>query len=137
MRTMQSVSARCFLSARSGAAAVEFAFVGPVLMTLIVGILMLGMAHYEGATVQWSLERALRVAMIDSEVSKEEIEALMAEDLARIGSPDVNLSYEIDESGSVPVAVASASYEVPLNIPFLPDLALRYAAENVTPVPAD
>lgn len=120
----------------SGATAVEFAMIAPVLFTCIVGILSLGMAYYEGATVQWSLERTLRAAMIDPEVTGAQIEASLNERLEAIGSPVVDFSYIIDDSGSVPVAVATANYEVPLRVPFVPDLALHFSAESVAPAPA-
>ena len=119
-----------------GAAAVEFAMIAPVLFTSIVGILMLGMAYYEGATVQWSLERTLRAAMLDPDITASEIEAALNERLETIGSPEIDFTYIVDETGSVPVAVATANYEVPLHVPFVPDLALHFSAESVAPAPA-
>jgi Flp pilus assembly protein TadG len=120
----------------SGAAAVEFAMIAPVLFASICGILMLGMAYYEGATVQWSLERTLRAAMIDPDVTEQDIEDALNEQLEAIGSPEIDFSYVIDNTGSVPVAVASADYEIPLHVPFMPDLALHFSAESVAPAPA-
>jgi Flp pilus assembly pilin Flp len=118
-----------------GAAAVEFAMVAPVLITCIVGILMLGMAYYEGATVQWSLQRTLRAAMIDPNLTADDIEQALKERLEAIGSPEIDFSYVVDESGSVPLAIATANYEVPLRVPFVPDLALHFSAESVAPAP--
>jgi Flp pilus assembly pilin Flp len=120
-----------------GASAVEFAMVAPLLFTFILGIFALGMAYYEGATIQWSLERALRTAMIYPGTTAEDIEAAMAEELALIGSPDVDFSYEIEEGGAAPLAIVRADYEIPVRVPFLPDMSLRFSAENVAPVPAD
>ena len=121
---------------RSGAAAVEFAMIAPVLFTCICGILMLGLAYYEGATVQWSLERTLRAAMLDPDVTAEDIEAALNEQLEAIGSPEIDFAYVIDDDGSVPLAIATANYEVPLHVPFVPDLALHFSAESVAPAPA-
>lgn len=120
----------------SGAAAVEFAMIAPVLFTCICGIVMLGLAYYEGATVQWSLERVLRASMVDPDVTAEDVEAALNEELEAIGSPEIDFSYVVDDSGSVPVAVATANYEVPLHVPFVPDLALHFSAESVAPAPA-
>jgi hypothetical protein len=55
-----------------------------------------------------------------------DIEAAIVADLEKIGSPDINFNYVIDESGSVPMAIATANYDVPLRVPFLPDLALHF-----------
>jgi len=133
----RSASAKVSLARdSSGAAAVEFAMIAPVLFTCIVGLLMLGMAYYEGATLQWSLERTLRTAMIDPEMTASEIEAALNERLEAIGSPDIEFSYVIDDSGSVPLAIATAAYEVPLRVPFVPDMALHFSAESVAPAPA-
>jgi Flp pilus assembly protein TadG len=133
---MRSVSASRSLARHDGgAAAVEFAMIAPVLFTCICGILMLGMAYYEGATVQWSLERVLRAAMVDPETTAEDVETALNEQLEAIGSPEIDFAYVIDDSGSVPVAVATANYEVPLHVPFMPDLALHFSAESVAPAP--
>ena len=121
----------------SGSAAVEFALIAPPLLTMIVGVLMLGIAYFQGASVQWAMERTLRAAMVHPDLTAAEIEAMLQEDLQEAGSPEVDFSYEIDESGAVPLAVARATYDVPLNIPFIPDIALHFAAENVGPVPQD
>jgi Flp pilus assembly pilin Flp len=136
--TMQSAfvrRTRNFACDDDGAAAVEFAIIAPVLLTCIVGILMLGISYYEAATVQWSLERTLRSAMVHPDLSADDIRARIEADLEAIGSPEIDFHYEIDDSGSVPLAVVSAGYEVPLKIPFVPDLALHFEAENVAPVP--
>lgn len=121
---------------QSGSTAVEFALVAPVLIIMITGIMMLSIAYYRGATVQWSLERTLRAAMIDPDVGADEIEDMLAADLERIGSPEFEFEYDIDNSGSVPFRVVRVTYDAPLEIPLLPDLSLRFSAENVAPAPA-
>lgn len=133
----RSVSARRRRFGRNarGAAAVEFALVAPALISCIVGVLMLGITYYEGATVQWSLERRLRAAMIDPNATAEQIEAAIRSDLEQIGSPEIEFIYEVDEGGAVPLAVVTVNYEVPLQIPFVPDLALHFSAEGVAPAP--
>jgi Flp pilus assembly pilin Flp len=121
----------------SGTTAVEFAIIAPLLFTFLLGIFALGMAYYEGATIQWSLERALRTAMVYPDTTADDIQEAMAEELQLIGSPDVDFSYEVDESGTIPLAVVRADYDVPVKVPFLPDMALHFAAENVAPIPAE
>jgi Flp pilus assembly protein TadG len=133
--TRSAFASRAFAGDARGSTAVEFALIAPALFALIVGVLMLGLAYYEGATMQWSLERSMRAAMFDPDVSQADIEEMMAEDLERIGSPDIAFAYEIDESGSVPLGIATASFDVPLEIPFMPEVSLHFEAENVTPVP--
>jgi hypothetical protein len=96
---------------------------------------MLGIAYYQASTIQWSLERSLRAAMIDEDTTLQDIRDAMADDLDRIGSPDVELTYTVDNSGTVPMAIVTADYDVPLNIPFLPKLMLRYSIEDVVPLP--
>jgi Flp pilus assembly protein TadG len=132
---MRSASARALKEDRRGTTAVEFALVAPPLLTMIVGVLALGIAYFQGATLQRAMERTLRTAMVHPEMEADDIEALLAQELERIGSPDVNFTYEIDESGEVPLAVARAEYTVPLQIPFIPETSLRFEAENVMPAP--
>jgi Flp pilus assembly protein TadG len=118
-----------------GSTAIEFAIVAPVLVTFIIGTLMLGIAYYQASTIQWSLERSIRAIMIDENTSLSDIEAAMADDLDRIGNPDVELTYTLDTSGSVTMAVITADYNIPLNIPFVPLLNLHYTIEDVVPLP--
>jgi Flp pilus assembly protein TadG len=133
-----SASARSdALACERGAAAVEFALIAPPLLTFIVGLIMLGFAYYQGATIQWSLERTLRAAMIDPDVSASDIEDAIRADLAQIGSPEIDFSYQTDETGAVPLAIVRVGYDVPLSVPFLPDLSLPFSAENVAPLPQD
>jgi hypothetical protein len=132
-----SAFARRLARDEGGATAVEFAMIAPLLFTFILGILHLGIAYYEGATIQWSLERGLRTAMVYPGTTADDIQAAMQEELSLIGSPDVDFSYEIDDDGAVPLAVVRADYDVPLKIPFLPDMSLHFSAENVAPVPAE
>jgi hypothetical protein len=126
-----------FARDEGGGPAVEFAIIAPMLLTFIVGILIVGMAYYEGATVQWSLERTLRAAMLDPEMNAEDIRAMIEEDLEAIGAPEIEFSHQIEEDGEVPLAVVTVEYDVPLMLPFAPDLSLHFTAENVSPVPAE
>jgi len=130
----RSASAK-FARCKNGASAVEFALIAPPLFGSILGVLALAFAYYQGATMQWSIERSVRVAMLNPDVTVDDIRALIADDLASIGAPDVNLSYEIDNAGAVPLAIVRASYETPLNLPLLSDLALPFTVETVTPLP--
>lgn len=124
-----------FRRERRGSTAIEFAIIAPVLVTFIIGILMLGIAYYQASTIQWSLERSIRAVMIDEDITLADIEAAMQDDLERIGSPDLELTYTLDDSGPVPLAIITADYSVPLAIPFLPTLHLNYSIEDVVPIP--
>ena len=124
-----------FQRERDGSTAIEFAIVAPVLVTFIIGVLMLGLAYYNASTIQWSLERSLRAVMIDEDTTLADIEAAMEEDMERIGSPDLELTYTLDDSGPVPLAVITAEFDVPLDIPFVPTLNLHYSIEDVVPLP--
>lgn len=132
---MRSAFADRFAADAKGSAAIEFAAVAPVLIAFMMGIMTLGVAYYQGMTVQWALERSLRTAMIEADTDIDDIEALMADDLARIGSPDINLTYVIDDTGEVPLAIVTAQYAAPLNIPFAPHLVIQFSFDEAVPVP--
>lgn len=129
-------SARALGGDRRGATAVEFALVAPPLLTMIVGVLALGIAYYQGASVQWSMERTLRTAMVDPEMDESDIREMLAEQLAGVATlEDINFTYEIDDSGEMPLAIARAQYDVPLHIPFISEISIPFEAENVMPAP--
>ena len=130
---MRSASARRLAADQAGGVAVEFAFVAPIFLTCIVGILMLALAYYEGATVQWSLERSLRAAMVHPGVTAADIRHAIDEDLDQMGI-DFDFSYHVEEVDTVQLAVARIAYDAPLHIPFVPDASIRFVAENVAPL---
>lgn len=119
-----------------GTTAVEFAIVAPLFFLILFAILQLSLAFFHGTTIQWAVERAIRTAMIDPEITLGEIKTLVEEKLNTIGTPDIALTYEVDRSGAVPLAQVTANYEVQMDIPFVPGFTIPFTVETYVPLPS-
>jgi Flp pilus assembly protein TadG len=120
----------------SGATAVEFAIICPIFFMMLIGIVQLSIAYFHGATVQWAVDRAMRVAMVDADITSTEIQNLVEEDLGVIGTPDIDLTYTVDNSTEIPLAHVVASYELPVQILFVPEFTMELSVESYIPVPS-
>ena len=128
---------RRFVRDKSGALAIEFGILAPVFFMLLVGVMQLSFAYFKGATMQWAVDRAVRIAMIDSTATITEVRAALDADLGTIGTPDIEFSYVIDDSGAVPLAHVVARYVVPVAIPLLPEFSLPFQVDSYVPVPSE
>lgn len=117
-----------------GTTAVEFAIVAPLFFLMLFAIFQLALAFFHGTTIQWAVERAIRTAMIDPEITLGEIKTLVDENLSTIGTPDIALTYEVDRSGALPLAQVTAKYEVQLDIPFVSGITLPFTVETYVPL---
>jgi hypothetical protein len=120
----------------SGATAVEFAIVGPIFLIMLIGIVQLSIAYFHGSSVQWAVDRAMRVAMVDADITSAEVEALISESLGDINSPEIDLTFSVDTSSDIHLAHVVANYEIPVQILFMPEFAVEFSVEAFVPVPS-
>lgn len=104
---------------RRGASAIEFALAVPVLITLIIGILQLGILFAANAGLQQAVEEGARYATIypspsDSAITARVTDSKFGLDSSHITGPTVSHGTS-DGVGYVDV---SMSYAVPLNFVF-------------------
>jgi Flp pilus assembly protein TadG len=120
----------------SGATAVEFAIVGPIFLIMLIGIVQLSIAYFHGSSVQWAVDRAMRTAMVDADITSTEVENLIAASLGDINPPEIELTFSIDTSGEIHLAHVVANYEIPVQILFMPEFAVEFSVEAYVPVPS-
>lgn len=118
-----------------GVSAVEFAIIAPFFFVLVFGIVQVSFAYFQGATMQWAVERAVRTAMIDADASAAEIQDLVDASMDTIGTPDIALTYDIEDGGPVTLAHVTASYGIPVEIPMVPEFTLNFSVNSYIPVP--
>lgn len=118
-----------------GTSAVEFAIVAPVFFLMLFALIQLSLAFFHGTTIQWAVERAVRTAMIDPDITLEEIRTLTEENLSAIGTPDIALTYVVDTSGVMPLARVTANYDVQVELPFVSGFTIPFSVETYVPLP--
>ena len=121
----------------TGSTAIEFGIVAPIFFLMLFAIVQLSFAFFQGSTIQWAIERAVRTAMIDPGVTSEEIKTLVDEKMGTIKTPNIAFQYIIDDSGVVPLSHVTASYAVPVDIPFVSGITIPFAVDSYIPVPAE
>ncbi len=118
------------LSCRKGTAAIEMAFVLPVLLLIILGILEFGRAMWTRQTMQFAVEQAARSALADSTLTSSQIVTLVDNNL--LGMQGVTPTVVASSSASQVSITASYTFSflVPGLLPFGP---LVLTAQCVTP----
>lgn len=117
-------------SCKKGTVAIEMAFVLPLLLVLILGILEFGRAMWIRQTLQFAVEEAARSAIADSTLTPTAIGNLVSADM--IGVQGVTPTVVATSTASQVSIVASYSFTflVPHLLPFGP---LALTAQCVFP----
>ncbi len=104
-----------------GAVAVEFAFVFPLLILLVVGVFSVGALMHSITNVRHALEETARMLQMDPDMTESELQTALNGKLAVYGDSAVTLSMTVqtDAFGSS-IAHLSASYPYTVAIPFIP-----------------
>lgn len=120
---------------QSGATAVEFALILPAFVTLIFGIFELSRLIFVGASVQWAVDRAARLAIINPDVSASEIETEINNRLDMAGSPPVSVSLTTSVVNTIEIIEVSATYNHTVSGPFIPEFTVDFNFGSVIPKP--
>jgi len=120
----------------SGATALEFALISPLLVMMIVGGFQLAWAMHCAASVRWSLETSARNLMMNPAESAATLKSAMLAELAGKATPSslsVTISQDTSNAASK-LLVATSTYRTILTVPFVASQPLTFT--SVTRVPA-
>lgn len=126
---------RRFGSAEGGATAVEFALVLPLFIMLLIGIFELSRMMFVTSSVQYSVDRAARLAVIDPTVSLSDIETDILNRLAVSNSPTVDLTVVRTTIGVTDVAQVSAHYDHLVSPVFFEPFTVGWDFVTIIPQP--
>jgi Flp pilus assembly protein TadG len=132
---MSKTLRRLFLRDQHGATAAEFAIIAPVFCVLVFGVIEVGRMMFMGASVQYALDRAARVAVTDSDATETQIQAAMDEFLEAAGSPTVDIAMTTQDVGDVPVRRITAHYDHTVYGPFISSFSIGFDFETLIPQP--
>lgn len=105
----------------NGSAAVEFAFVFPLLMVLLLGIYSVGSVMHCISSVRFALEETARMLQLDPTLTEDDLQAAIDSKLANYGNQAVTLTMSTDTDGSgTEIAHLTASYSWLIAVPFIP-----------------
>ena len=133
MRALLRQNGRRFVSDESGAAAVEFAIISSVFLTLVFGLCYVGIWMFDKSSLQWAVERASRLAAINSAVTQSEIADAVNGYLLSEGLPSADVAYSVSNSSGFPVASIQASFAQRYTLPFVSTFNITYSADASIP----
>lgn len=113
------MSVRRFLKDRSGAGALEFALVAPVVFMILFGSFQFAWAMHNAASVDYALEQASRELVTTASVTQADLQADVDAKLEKLAPGSVTVALTRWTSGGVKYAKASASYRHDFQVPFL------------------
>jgi Flp pilus assembly protein TadG len=126
---------RRFGTGERGATAVEFALIFPLFVGLLIGIFEFSRMMFVASSVQYSVDRAARMAVIDPTVSLSDIEAEIQNRLVVSNSPTVNLSVTRTTIGATDIAQVSAHYDHVVSPLFFEPFTVGWDFVTIIPQP--
>ena len=105
----------------SGAVAVEFALVFPLLVVFVLGIYAVGSVMHCISSVRYALEETGRMLQMNSSLTQDDLQAAIDQKLAHYGKQAVTLTKTVDkDSYGSSVAHLTATYPYYIAVPFVP-----------------
>jgi Flp pilus assembly protein TadG len=106
---------------RCGAAAVEFGFVFPLLIMLVLGIYSVGSVMHSISSVRFALEETARVLQMNPDLTQSDLQEIIDGKLTNYGKQAVTLTMAVAEDGfGSDIAHLTATYPYSIAIPFIP-----------------
>jgi Flp pilus assembly protein TadG len=126
---------RLFLRDEQGATAAEFAVLAPAFCALVFAVIEVGRLMFVGASVQYAIDRAARLAITDPDATEAQIQAKVAEYLTAAGSPTVDVDMTTQNFGAIPVRRITAHYDHTVYGPFISGFSIGFDFETLVPQP--
>lgn len=124
-----------FLRDRGGSAAIEFAIVGNVFLMFLFAIAYLAIFLWHAANLDWAVEAASRVAVVNSSATQSDIQTAVNNYLSSVGMGSATVQYNVTTSNGVKVAQITASKSESFAVPFFSTKNLNYQATADVPQP--
>jgi len=127
---------RAIRQCRRGAAAVEFAFVAPIFLLIVLGTVEVSRALWVKASMQFAVEETARYALVNTGSSMVTLETYAATELASSGFNDANVVFDAvtDTKDGVNFVTISATYDFNLVSGLVPFDDLELLATTRVPL---
>jgi len=118
----------------SGAAAVEFALVSTVFLAMAIGLCYIGIMLFNNMSLQWAVEKAARVAEINSAATQSDIAGAVNSTLASEGLPNATVAYSSAVTAGITIATIQASYSQTYTLPMISTFHINFSSNLSVPV---
>ena len=120
---------------RSGAAAVEFAFVFPVFLGLMVSIFQFGWAQHKLSSIRWAMEAASRDLQLTPTLTEAQMSTKVKAKLASIADQNVTITMTSDTVGTTTIKKLHGVYTTNVGVPYLATVPINWSTTVTTPIP--
>jgi len=111
-----------------GAAALEFAIAGPVLVALLIGLGNVGLALYSGSTVRSAVQRASRLIITNPSTTALAIETEAKTLLLNAPVNDFQVTLTSVTISGQAMKQVGWTYTYPVSAPFLPEKTFTFSS---------
>jgi Flp pilus assembly protein TadG len=123
---------RRFAADGSGAAALEFALLGPVFLVFLIGVFQLCWAMYCSNTVRYALHNSGRQLVLNPALTQDQFQTLVRSAVTPLASPNVTVTLtKVSPSTYLQTATATATYTYQIVVPFFPTYNGAYTTTYV------
>jgi Flp pilus assembly protein TadG len=129
-------TSRSWAADRSGAAAVETAFVLPVAILFILGIFQIGWGFYCGYDVRHAIERGSRIYLSTPTATSDQLKTAVTNNLTMVKMSAVTLTPSDQTTSGASLKKVAWTYHYPIKLPFMSSLTLDFDSQIVVPVGA-
>jgi Flp pilus assembly protein TadG len=119
----------------SGAAALEFALLAPVLFAMLFGTYELGWALHCGATVRYAIERASRALILDKTTTADAIQTAALTHLAGLPISSLHITLNPETVSGEQIVRVSWQYNYTMSLPYVPSALFTFDSSMVVPLP--
>jgi Flp pilus assembly protein TadG len=119
---------------QKGAVAVEFALVSTAFLAMVIGLCYVGIMLFNNMSLQWAVEKAARVAEINSAATQSDIASAVNSYLASEGLPNATVTYSSTVSGGVTTATIQASYSQSYTLPMVSTFNINFSSNLTVPL---
>ena len=120
---------------RGGAAAVEFAFVFPVFLGLMVSIFQFGWAQHKLSSIRWAMEAASRDLQLTPTLTEAQMRTKVQTKLTGIADNNVTITLTSDTVGTATVKKLTGVYTTNIGVPYLATVPVNWTTTVTTPIP--
>lgn len=118
-----------------GGAALQFAFILPAMVALLMGALQLGMALYSGAAVRSAVQRSARLLISDPATTDAQLQTAVRAAVANVPVQDITVSSTRETVGTNDTMARVAwTYSYMIQVPLLPQTTFNFNSNVVVPV---
>ena len=118
---------------QKGAAAVEFAIIGTVFISLCIGIVDFGRTLYVKNQLSFLADQATRKVLMDTDIADATVESELAADFTAGDQNDLTVTFNRITNGGVTYRVIQIEYPITLFIPNLTSSSIDLSVSRRVP----